>query len=86
MNEKKNTTAERMEPLHIETTPIAGENRRMIATARGHEIVMAARRQWEGDHYCRELIDRCALCDTIGSPAPLQIAFAKREAFAHSGC
>jgi putative redox protein len=156
MNEKENTAEDRMEPLHIATTLIAGENRRMIARARGHEIVMDARKEWGGDNagptppeclvmalggcllnicrilamekhivlddiritvtgdidpsrafgipteeragfsdlsarlemtsdltpaekedFRRELINRCPLCDTIGSPTPLQITFAK---------
>jgi hypothetical protein len=37
MNEKKNTAAERMEPLHIAATLTAGENHRMIARTCGHE-------------------------------------------------
>lgn len=155
MDEKENESADRMEPIHIATTLTAGANRRMIARARGHEIIMDARSEWGGDNagptppeclvmalggcvlnicrilamqkkivlddiritvagdidptrafgiqteeragfsdlsvrlkmtsnltqaekedFRRELIDRCPLCDTIGSPTPLQITFA----------
>ncbi len=156
MNEKENASEDRMEPIHIATTLTAGENRRMIAKVRDHEVIMDARRERGGDdagptppeclavalggcvlNICRilamqkhivlddirvtatgdidptrafgmpteeragfsklsvrveiasklteaekedfrlELIDRCPLCDTIGSPTPLQISFAK---------
>lgn len=40
---------EQMELIHISTTLAAGTNRRIIAKARGHEIMMDGRKEWGGD-------------------------------------
>lgn len=40
---------EKMEVLNISTTLAAGVNRRIIARARGHEVLMDGRREWGGD-------------------------------------
>ena len=39
-----------VEPLRISTVLVGGANRRMIARARDHEIVMDARSEWGGDN------------------------------------
>lgn len=156
MSGNENRTADKMEQLHVSTTLVAGANRRMIARARDHEILMDGRKEWGGDNagptppeclamalggcllnicriiamqkgivmedlrvsvagdidpsrafgiptdaragfshlsmrleavsnlsdagkeeFRRELFDRCALCDTIGNPVPLDLIFAK---------
>lgn len=38
-----------MELIHISTTLIAGSNRRIIATTRGHESLIGFRKEWGGD-------------------------------------
>jgi len=38
-----------MELIHIAATVVAGENRRMVATSRGHETIMDGRKEWGGD-------------------------------------
>ena len=50
MDEKENVSADRMEPIHILATIATGDNRRMIAKARNHEILMDARKEWGGDN------------------------------------
>lgn len=39
----------KMELIHISTTLAAGVNSRIIATSRGHEILMDGRKEWGGD-------------------------------------
>lgn len=156
MNRSVNTAADGLKPIRIRTTLVAGPNRRIIAKARGHEVLMDVSRERGGDdagptppeclamalgacvlNFCRilamqrrialddlqvvidgdidptrafgiptdkragfsnlsvrvqmtsklteaekedfrqEMIHRCPLCDTIGSPTPLQIQFAE---------
>jgi putative redox protein len=156
MNENENMSAVRMEEIHISTTLVGGPNRRILARARDHEVLMDVSKERGGDdegptppeylamslggcilNICRilamqkqivlddirisvsghidptkafgiptdiragfsnlsvqlemvsklneaekedfrlELINRCPLCDTISSPTPLQITFAK---------
>lgn len=40
---------EKMELIHLSATLAAGANRRILATARGHEMVMDVRKDWGGD-------------------------------------
>lgn len=154
MNANEDMSVDSMEPIHISTTLVAGANRRMLARARDHEILMDVAEERGGDdagptppeclamalggcvlNICRilamqkrialedlqvsisgdidpsrafgiptetragfsnlsvrvemaskltdaekedfhsELLARCPLCDTIGSPTPLQITF-----------
>lgn len=156
MGENENRTADRMERIHISTTLVAGANRRILARARDHEVLMDIPEERGGDNagptppeclamalggcvfnlcrilamqkrivledlrvsvagdidpsrafgihtdaragfshlsvrveaasklsdaekeeFRRELFDRCPLCDTVGSPVPLQVIFAK---------
>lgn len=156
MNGGENTPADRIEPIRVRTTLVAGPNRRMIGRVRGHEVMMDVSEERGGEdagptppeclamalggcvlNICRvlaiekrivlddvrvsidgdidptralgiptdkragfsnlsvrvkiasklteaekedffqELIRRCPLCDTIGSPTPLQIMSAK---------
>jgi len=49
MKADQNETEGKMELIHIATTLSAGTNRRMIATSRGHEILMDGRKEWGGD-------------------------------------
>ena len=155
MNSNENTSAHQMEPIQVRTTLTAGANRRIVATVRGHQLLMDVSEERGGEdagptppeclamalggcvlNICRviaaqreihlddlrvsvagdidparafgistdtragfsklsvrvevaskltetemedfrlELVDRCPLCDTIGSPTPLQISFA----------
>ena len=46
----ENRQAAQMEPIHISTTLVAGPNRRMIARARSHEVVMDVRKERGGDN------------------------------------
>jgi putative redox protein len=39
-----------MEKLHISATVVAGANRRMLARARDHDILMDGRKEWGGDN------------------------------------
>ncbi len=50
MSGNENRTEEKMEPIHISTTLVAGANRRMIARARDHEIVMDVHKERGGDN------------------------------------
>jgi putative redox protein len=45
----KNGSKDKMELIHISTTLTAGINRRIIATTRGHEILMDVRKERGGD-------------------------------------
>lgn len=46
MKTNENASVEKIEPIHIETTVVAGPNRRMVAKVHGHEIVMDVRKEW----------------------------------------
>ena len=45
----ENATEAKMDLIHISATVVAGSNRRMVATSRGHETIMDARKEWGGD-------------------------------------
>ena len=49
MKADQNGEEGKMELIHISTTLSAGTNRRMIATSRGHQILMDGRKEWGGD-------------------------------------
>jgi uncharacterized OsmC-like protein len=49
MKADQNEAEGKMELIHISTTLTAGTNQRMIATTRGHEILMDGRKDWGGD-------------------------------------
>ncbi len=49
MKANENGSKEQMELIHISTTLVAGTNRRIIATARGHEILMDIPKERGGD-------------------------------------
>jgi len=82
MNSNESTSAVKMEPIHIRTTLTAGPNRRVVAKVRDHQILMDVSKARGGEDAgptppeCPAMA-RCPLCDTIGSPTPLQISFAQ---------
>ena len=45
----ENATEAQMDLIHISAAVVAGSNRRMVATSRGHETIMDARKEWGGD-------------------------------------
>ncbi|MGC9194213.1 MAG: OsmC family protein [Syntrophobacteraceae bacterium] len=49
MSESETVTPDAMEPIHISTTLAVGANRRIIARARGHEILMDIPKERGGD-------------------------------------
>lgn len=49
MSAGKTMSAEKMEPIHISTTLVAGTNRRIMARARHHEILMDVSTRFGGD-------------------------------------
>lgn len=49
MKADENGSKEKMELIHISTTLVAGTNRRIIATTRGHEILMDVPKERGGD-------------------------------------
>ncbi len=49
MQAEENVSGEKMEIIHISTTLAAGTNRRIIATTRGHEVLMDVPKERGGD-------------------------------------
>lgn len=49
MNAAETMPTEKMDPIHISTTLVAGKNRRMLARARHHEILMDVSERFGGD-------------------------------------
>ena len=49
MKADQNGAEGKMELIRISTTVAAGTNRRIVATSRGHEILMDGRKEWGGD-------------------------------------
>ena len=49
MKADQNGEEGKMELIHIAATLLAGTNRRIIATSRGHETLMDGRKEWGGD-------------------------------------
>lgn len=49
-NEENGSSTNAMESIHVSATMKAGANRRIIATARDHEMVMDVRTEWGGEN------------------------------------
>ncbi|MCK9376492.1 MAG: OsmC family protein [Syntrophobacterales bacterium] len=49
MKADENKSEGKMELFHFSTSVAAGTNRQIIATTRGHEILMDVRKEWGGD-------------------------------------
>ncbi len=49
MKTAENSTEGRTEIIHVTTTLTAGSNQRILATSRGHDMVIGFRKKWGGD-------------------------------------